>query len=124
MPCVCSPGSNQTGAMVKCTAQVIWPSGAADAGAAASAGARARAAMARRPATRRFMVVSLPTESELKRDASEVDELPVIIRERPPSRQCARLSGVSAERSSRRENRDRIPTRYLLARRLGRPSYL
>src|SRR6266853_932371 len=58
MPCVCSPGSNQTGAMVKCTAQVIWPSGAAYAGAAASAGARARAATARRPATRRFMVVS------------------------------------------------------------------
>src|SRR5437870_246075 len=84
MPCVCSPGSNQTGAMLKCTAQVIWPSGAAYAGAAASAGARASAATARRPATRRFMAVSLPTESGLKRDASGVDGLSGIIR--PPLR--------------------------------------
>src|SRR5712692_7905901 len=106
MPCVCSPGSNQTGAMVKCTAQVIWPSGAAYAGAAASAGARARAARARRPATRRFMVVSLPTESALKRDASGVDGLSVIIRERPPSRQCAKRVAVlqSALKSSLKES--------------------
>src|SRR5438552_1633280 len=58
-----SAGSNQVGARAKCTAHVIWPSGAATAGEAVSAPIRRMITAVKRPRTVLMADVSLLARS-------------------------------------------------------------